>query len=411
MISQAAFFGGSRDVTLGATATLFFSVHRVQVIRASSAGLSFKCQSARQLRTGGPIGLVVNAGSNAFNLTDQSGGALLTLNPGDCVELALVDNLTAAGTWILLPGTANSLPDPGPNLRFYLCGGLPSGTYDQTQREYNSQADVWTQKSDMPSPTTRIDEGAVGVVGTAGYWVGITGSTGTDRTRIFRYDPDTWTQMNQGPSQMSQCAALGLGSSVLVFNGSAFDAYHTDEYVTGGDSWTSRTARPVGRRITNPTIGLANSKAVLTDGTSNAVDTYSVDTWTAKTGRPGADARRCTTTAKSNVCYVYGGAASGLFIANVYNYTEAVDTWAAMTSMSSGREMAGACNIGSFNYLAGGKKGAAGASSAGTGPVTKETVEHTIAADTYLVKADVSPVGASPNGAYNVLNQGAAVTP
>lgn len=411
MIAEAAFYGRAKDQTTGSTVTLNFNLYRVHTVATTSGSINIKLQSARQLQKGGPIGYVINSGSNSFNLVDNSNNLLATMAAGDAVTLALIDNATAAGSWIVIAGTANFVADPPVNLYFYVVGGLPTGTYDQTAREYDTQLDTWTQRSDLPSPTTSFSKGAAAVNGTSGYFFGITASLSTDRKLIFQYDPDTWTAKTASSDEHWECAGASIGGSVIAFNGSPANAYHTNEYNVAGDSWTSRTTRPSPQRITEPTAAAANSKVVLTDGTANAIQTYVVDTWTSKTTRPGADARRPGTTSKSNICYTYGGAASGLFIASVYNYDESIDTWAAMASMSSGREQTSVCSIGSFNYLAGGKKGTAGTSSTSSSTSTKETLEHTVGADTYLTKADMSPVAASPNAAYSAMNQGAAITP
>lgn len=410
MISQAAFFGGARYTTTGVSVTIFLTVAASHSINATAPGLNIKLASARQLPVG-KEGLVVNDGAESFNLIDNGNNLIAVVAPGECVDLCLADNTTAAGVWWHQLATVGIVADPGPNLRFYLVGGLPAGTYDHTQREYDTQADVWTQKSDMPSPVVQIDAGAVAVVGTSGYWIGVQGGTGSDRAGIYQYDPDTWTQRTSSVDWHSECGAVTIGSSLFAFNGAPFNAYHTNEYTPGSDAWTTRTTRPTGRRITDPTCAFANSKAVLTDGDSNAVDTYVVDTWTAKTGRPGASARRCSTTSKANICYVYGGAASSNFIANVYTYDESIDTWAALTSMSTGREMVSACSIGDFNYLAGGKEGPVGTSSNSSATATKATVEHDPVSDSYLTKADVFPVPPATQRVYNAMNQGGAVAP
>lgn len=410
MIAEAAFFGRAKDQTTGATVTLNFNLYRVHTVSTTSAGINIKLQSARQLQKGGPIGFVVNAGANSLNLVDNSSNLLAVMAAGDAVSLALLDNTTAAGSWIVLPGTANFVADPPANLYFYVCGGAPAGTFDHTQREYNSQIDAWTQRSDMPSPVTQITEGASAVHGTAGYFFGVTGSAGSDRQRIFHYDPDVWTEKTaNGATFMAECLGVTLGGSIVTFNGTAFDSKNTDEYVVSGDSWTARTDRPTGTAVTNPTGALANSKAVITDGISNACESYTVNAWVTETSRPGADARRCSATSKANVCYTYGGSAGNFFIANVYAYTESAGTWASMASLSPARESASTCSIGTSNYLAGGKKGTAGTSSTSSSTATKETVEHQVSVDTYVTRSDM--VATTSDQVYNAMNQGAAITP
>lgn len=413
MIAEAAFYGGAKDQTTGSAVTVNFTLYRVHTVSTTSAGLNIKLQSARQLKTGGVTGVVVNAGANSFNLIDNSNNLLLVMAAGDSAVLGLIDNTTAAGSWIVRSGTANFVADPPVNLYFYVVGGFPSGTYDHSAREYDSQLDVWAQRSDMPAPVaSQVDNGAA-VYGTAGYYVGSDDGnvSASNHKRIYQYDPDVWTNKTSGTVRWGGSSGAVVGTSIVWFNGSVYDSWNTGDYSVGGDSWTARTSRTAGSRASPTITGSANSKAVLLDGASNAVDTYVVDTWTAKTARPGASARLCSAASKSNVCYVYGGNEPAI-LANVYTYTESTDTWASLSSMSSGRVDAAACSIGSYNYLAGGKLASAGTAVNGsTATVTNANWEHAVGADTYIARSVVSPTSGSPTGVYDCVSQGAAITP
>lgn len=412
VIAEAAFYGRAKYQSTGAQVTLNFTVARVQTVVTTAGGLSIKLQSARQLKTGGPVGFVVNAGSNSFSLIDNSNGALTTLAAGECVELALVDNATAAGVWIVHKGTANFVPDPPVNLYFYVVGGSPTSV-DQVTREYNSQVNVWTQRSDMPSPVLNYRDQASETYGTAGYFVGPDdgSASAANHKRIYQYDPDVWTAKTSGTVRWGDGAGAALGTSIVWFNGNTYDTWDTSEYSVGGDSWTARASRANGRRASSVQARQANSKIVLPYGASNATDTYVVDTFTAKTSRPGASGLLSTCTVKANVVWTYGGNPSAI-LASVYTYDESTDTWASKANMSQGRVEAACCSIGSYNYISGGKMAAAGTSVTGTtANVTNATWEHTTAADTYLTVAVITPSSGSPTGVYAIMNHGAAITP
>lgn len=401
MIAEAAFYGRAKDQTTGSTVTLNFNLYRVHTVATTSGSINIKLQSARQLQKGGPIGYVINSGSNSFNLVDNSNNLLATMAAGDAVTLALIDNATAAGSWIVIAGTANFVADPPVNLHFFVFGGEPSTLYDSVSREYDSQLDSWTVRSSIPT-AIGTKEGALVAFGSKSYFVGIDDGSGssTNYKKIVEYDPDTFTLKTSGSVGWQECGGVTLGTSIVFFNGqNGTTQWDVQSYLVSGDSWTAQTERPSGRRQSwNPCAGV-NSKAVLTDGLANETDTYVIDTWTAKTSRPGASTSRNASVENGTDIYSYGGAVNvSTNVSNVYTYVESTDTWSAMSAMTSTRAESATCSIGAFNYIAGGIVATAGGH-------TDLVEEHTIAADTYLTKSSLV------TSTYKIINQGAAITP
>lgn len=80
--------------------TANITAHIVEV-NATAPALTVKMPSALEVSVGQDI-LFNNIGSNAFQVLDNAGGALITINPGVSQYLYLYDNTTAAGLWRIL---------------------------------------------------------------------------------------------------------------------------------------------------------------------------------------------------------------------------------------------------------------------------------------------------------------------
>lgn len=100
-------FGGSHVETISANATAPAPTRqggaRLLVYDASSSGLSVTLPDATKLRTGGRLTYLVcldPSSANSLEVKDNGGTTLVTLTAGDCVELFLAGNGSAAGTWI-----------------------------------------------------------------------------------------------------------------------------------------------------------------------------------------------------------------------------------------------------------------------------------------------------------------------
>lgn len=405
VISQQAHFGRSRDQTTGSAVTLNLSIARLQIVRTTSAGLNIKLQSARQLKLGGPIGCVVNAGSNSFNLVDNSSNLLKVMAPNDMVTLALLDNSTAAGNWILVSGVAGFIGDPPIALHVYIFGGYNGGTTVlKRTTDYDPQLEAWTYRTSMPDlgsyTSMNYANGftwSCAQYGSAIHLFGVDASGATlgeiQRNRI-EYESDTFTLGTISPTitfNGGKCDVLG--TSIFHFNGrSNSTTGHqrvTVEFSVPGDSYTTRATRSSTRAAQYPQARSIGTKIVLmhggTSGT-NYIDTYDVDTFTTRTSRPAPWAQYGAACSDGTVGYHYGGYTGSATLNNVYNYDDSTDSWTSMLNFPDTTQQAACASISSFNYILGGRV---------TNPTSPiDTVrEHSRGADTYTTK----PVIPSPD--------------
>ena len=100
MISEATFRGRSRELTFGSNSFVGCGF-RWLLAHASAGSLALSLPDARTLRRGAPVQVIFNRGSNAFAVKDAGGGTLVaSLAVDDAAFLDLLDNSTAAGTWV-----------------------------------------------------------------------------------------------------------------------------------------------------------------------------------------------------------------------------------------------------------------------------------------------------------------------
>lgn len=433
MISQEAFFGGSRDATYTANATIFCSLHRVQIIRCTVPGLTIKLQGARQLKTGGPFGFVVNAGPEDFTLADNGGGTLKVMAPNDCAEISLLSNATTAGKWVLASGIAGFVNDPPITLHMFIFGGASvnlggfSGVVSTT-RKYDPQLETWALMTAMPAFESGHVIGVSTFVpyGTKAYGTGMNSGVSSGgffgHQRMMEYEPDAWTHGTDSTMYARNAGGGALGAFLYFFNGifttgSGFsEAFQrqTFEYSVSGAAWATKTTRPSSRAISYSTPCNANSKLVLpqglSGGSSNAVDTYvgTTDTWTAKTTRPGPSAPSCAAANVDDTVYVYGGDSASAILSTAYSYDEAADAWTALLNMPVGRHFHGCGTVGQFTYLMGGY----GAHGVATSGAVDTNYEHSVAGDTYLAKPSIIVDAGTGTGKVNgIMNQTRPLSP
>ena len=406
MIAESAFYGGAKSLTTGVASTLNFSTYRVHVVTTTSAPINIKLQSARQLKTGGPIGLIVNAGSNSFNIVDNSNNLLVALPAGNSAELALLDNTTAAGSWIVHDGNATSAPGPGASPLLYAWGCFTSaGGHSTAMREYSPTPETWLAKSPLPNPpswtTTEASYGSAAVFGTRAFLFG-TYTTFTDTAaypRLIEYDPDTYAFKTSCPFQLTHCLSASLASDIVTFTGNSLFPRQTYSYNVAGDSWTLRARRSSTRQVDYTPGDVNNGKAILTHGQANAVDSYSLDAFTVRTNRPAPTATQGSATSDSSTVYVYGGDLGSSALTSTYGYQDTTNAWTSRGAFPDARYDTGTCHIDGYNYILGGQTY--------TSPFDTNTLyEQEPVADVYLLKTTPSPA----IGRYG-MNQCAAVTP
>lgn len=414
MISQAQFFGGARTVTISADTVMAAGLGRVWIVTASVPGLKLRLPNARNVRLGGPIFMVVNAGVESFNLTDNLNVVQRTMVAGDAASVWCSENvLSVGGKWHLHLGTANFIADPPSSLLCYLFGGETGGSVAGTElktREYDQQLEVWSVKTDFPVGTTYVG-GSVCVVGAKAFCCGAGSSTNS--TRNVEYDPDTYTTRTSSPaasgSGLIDACGIQIGSSAVHFNGSAtaINAGIAYEYSPGGDAWTNRSVRPSSRGE-KPELGVAINAGTaylaggLGAGSTNAVDSYIVDAYTARTNRPAPFAGYIgVCTGDDGNMWVYGGSpgvtTSTTAFSDVRMYDPITDTWTSMLPFGRGaRTKLSATAIQGNNHVFGGHPGS-------SLPRIQENTEHAIATDTYLVKPATPQI-------FESVNQARAVT-
>ena len=413
MISQATFLGGARTVTISADTVMALGLGRVWIVTASTPGLRLRLPNARNVRLGGPLFMVVNNGVESFDLCDNLFNVQRTMAAGDAASVWCSENTGTGGEWHLHTGTANNIPDPPSNLLCYLFGGETGGSVAGTElktREYDQQLEVWSIKTDFPVGTTYVG-GSVCVVGAKAYCCGA--SSTTNSTRNVEYDPDTYTTRTSSPSASSSglidACGIQIGSSAVHFNGSvtAVNKGIAYEYSPGSDAWTNRAVRPSGRGE-KPELGVAINagKAYLAGGlgaaSTNAVDEYVIDTYTAKANRPAPFAGYIgVCTGDDDLMWVYGGSAgatvSTTAFSDVRRYDPGTDAWTSMLAFGRGaRTKLSATSIQGNNHIFGGHPGS-------SLPRIQENTEHAIATDTYLTKPDIPQI-------FESVNQARAVT-
>jgi hypothetical protein len=101
MLDMTAFFGGAIESAPSSTVTLLATSKRVQKLTPSAA-VNVDLPDARTCELGGPVFYLVNAsGSYALTVRDADGSALDTVAAGDAAIVALAENDTNAGRWIV----------------------------------------------------------------------------------------------------------------------------------------------------------------------------------------------------------------------------------------------------------------------------------------------------------------------
>lgn len=411
MISANVHYGGARTVTIAADTTMQAGLGRVWIVTASSAGLRLRTPSARIMRLGGPQFMVVNAGAESFDLCDNLFGVLRTMAPGDAASVWLSSNATTQGDWHLHVGTANFIADPPSAELVYTFGGETGSGVAGTElktREYDQQLEIWSLKTDMPVSPSYVG-GSVVVVGAKAYCCGDNDAAGSNQN--LEYDPDTWTARATSPTVSSfglnTACGVRMNASAMHFNGAngAGNSGKAYEYDTAGDAWTGRATRPSNREADNVGAGVKLGIAYIAGGQgsagTNAVDEYSIDTYTARTNRPAPFAlRMATTNGDDDEIYVYGGSAgvtsSSTAFANVTRYSPSTDAWTALLNyVRGGRTKMSATSIGPNNYAVGGHPGS-------SLPRVQEMTEHAIATDTYAIKPNTPQFFESSNQARAV---------
>lgn len=101
MLTFAKFLGGAQQqATFGSDHDLNLHAGRLVMLGATTTGLAVVLPDARDvLMLGGPHACIVNTGANDYDVEDNDGNALVTLEPDTAAVVYLGDATTAAGVW------------------------------------------------------------------------------------------------------------------------------------------------------------------------------------------------------------------------------------------------------------------------------------------------------------------------
>lgn len=101
MISEATFRGRARQIINFTVDTQILYGYRWILASAGIASLSLIVGDARLMRRGAPVLAIFNNGTRTFTVKDNAGGTLQVLTINNCAFLDILDNSTAAGTWVV----------------------------------------------------------------------------------------------------------------------------------------------------------------------------------------------------------------------------------------------------------------------------------------------------------------------
>jgi len=224
----------------------------------------------------------------------------------------------------------------------YVGGGVGSKSFYR----YESEAEQWTQLSDIPSGYNRGWAFGFAING-KGY------VCGGDKTGSFNlikdvreYDPQTatWTQKADLPIAMDGAFACSVNGKAYIFGGfnGSYALNTVYEYDPLADTWTSKTDYPSGQAIF-PNGFVIDGKIYVGLGSasgmagSNSFYEYNPtsDIWTQKANFPG-NARQATIAFKiGHTGYIGGGEEnySSMFY-DFYKYNPYNNSWTVANSLS-----------------------------------------------------------------------------
>ncbi|MBL7938454.1 MAG: thrombospondin type 3 repeat-containing protein [Flavobacteriales bacterium] len=245
----------------------------------------------------------------------------------------------------------------------YMGGGYnPLVATDHLQFwEFDPITDTWSQKADIPS----YRYGASGFsIGTKGYMLG--GSNmATWLNELWAFDPtsNTWIQKATYPgSNPNYLTTVTAGNKAYTYGLHATNP--TQEcwvYEPTTDSWTTIPDFPGGLRTGMSGFSVGN-KIYLGfggDGPTRFNDLWEFNTtslaWSARASLPASSRANAIGFAIGTRGYVGTGVSwngSSQYLADLWQYTPATDSWMAKTTLpGAGRAQAAAFSIGSKGYI------------------------------------------------------------
>lgn len=406
MTSKAKFFGGAKESSFSATYLLGPRMPRLQVLSATTTGLSVALLDARSFNLGGPHFAIVNVGANSFNLVNNSLTTLTAVAVGKMAIVWLSENTTSAGVWKVKVTDATSAVNPSPGLKHYVAGGQYTSTplYQKTI-EYDQQLDIVSLKTDAPVVLTGDTQGATFPYGATMHFTG--GQVGLAvSNKNLQYDPDVWSTDTVMPDQMGNHAGAQIGAKGYVFGGRDNATGNTSTtrrraFELSAGAWATMSSRASGRELYESGAATgSNSKIYLTGGRGgpgtvsspkNIVDEYVSDAYSVRQGRPLPSMATNTTVAMSDYIYSFCGS-DGTFASfstmfnDVVRYSIALDLWESRTVFPILAFGMSGSSIGDVAALIGGTKYVSSVSF----PPSNQNVAYSHATDVYASKVNLA---------------------
>lgn len=170
----------------------------------------------------------------------------------------------------------------------YVYGGLQSGSPFTLadNDEYTRTGDTWAAKTSMSGGGKAVNAGCA-ASGKAYSFCGWDSALLATKT-AHEYDAsgDSWSAKTDAPTPTRiTCCAVEIGTKAYLINGvdGSTALNDTDEYDPSGDSWTSKTNSPTVATTYNSAVQLSSKGYVGFGNSSNDMNEYDPDTWTAKT--------------------------------------------------------------------------------------------------------------------------------
>jgi hypothetical protein len=303
MVTQSKFNGGAVEQSITGNINLHYALARVWVLTPDVAGHKAILEDATKLKTGGPYYYVCNTTSNAISLRDAADVEQVSIGLDECAKVWLLDNSTAAGTWIVIKKTVGSVADPPSSLLAHFLCGIDS----DAARQYDPGPDIWTTK------TAAADTHAEGTGFAISARAYLCGSDVNPEDSVNEYDPDTWAAKTSC-LQDSERTCGGTVSGFGYMNGKSSSVEFTDEYDRVGDSWLAETDPAQGRGsacadvYNNQLFVMAGGITTSSfSGTVNEAYTPSSETWATKNDVPAPRRGRHDSFAISDKFYLVCG--------------------------------------------------------------------------------------------------------
>ncbi|MCP3980756.1 MAG: hypothetical protein GY716_15750 [bacterium] len=346
------------------------SLMRFYNVQANAASQDVKLPDARKLRTGGWVFFVNNRGAtHAFDLVDQAGTTLATVDVGKLVTIELLTNADVNGTWNVVLRDSVNIPEPPSNDFLHTISGVDVAIQKEIWK-YDHGLDSWAERT---APSNHHIEGA-GERASLFAYVFCSGSGGGqngDETDEYSGALDSWTAKTDCTTG-SQKRTSGVVSNLIEAYGkdSGTPRNQHEQYARSGDSWTSGTVFPsnirhaFGASPGNSKIyiygGIESTTAIWTAVLSNREHEPVGDTFSSKTALPTDTRAEHGGFVLGSKCYSVAGRTkknSGVDLDRTDEYDPVGDSWTTRQAWPHGgtRNGPGCTTIGTTAYGTGGE--------------------------------------------------------